>query len=292
MTFMKSTILPFVLLLLVYWQFLAIAQEIPINLNGGFEETPVGITGGDIIGWELDLNKPAQAVFEVVDDSVKEGNHALKIEATNLGGNDWDIQAINRQFTLEPNIPYRYSIWAKADKNNTFTNFTVGEFYGSTFYEWLGAYAIPLTTDWQEYSFDFVAQTNTGRSLNHFSLSANSTSLPIKFYIDDLRIVKLDLSVGIENDPLEIPTEFLLSQNYPNPFNPSTVISYQLVVGSHISLKIYDVLGNEVATLVNEEKPAGTYEMDFDASALSSGVYSYKIEAGDFVQTKKMILLR
>jgi hypothetical protein len=81
-------------------------------------------------------------------------------------------------------------------------------------------------------------------------------------------------------------------QNYPNPFNPSTTISWQLPVDAFVSLKVYDVLGNEVASLVNEEKPAGIYEVEFDASTLSSGTYFYRLEAGSFVQTRKMILLK
>ena len=88
------------------------------------------------------------------------------------------------------------------------------------------------------------------------------------------------------------PDGFILSQNYPNPFNPSTRIQYQVPSTSHINLKVYDVLGNEVATLVNEEKSVGSYEIVFDAKELSSGIYFYTIKAGSFVETKKMILIR
>jgi hypothetical protein len=92
------------------------------------------------------------------------------------------------------------------------------------------------------------------------------------------------------------PETFLLEQNYPNPFNPTTKIRYSIPnVGFGLAqtvLKVYDVLGNEVATLVNEEKPAGSYEVTFDASNLSSGIYFYKINAGSFSDTKKMILIK
>ena len=88
------------------------------------------------------------------------------------------------------------------------------------------------------------------------------------------------------------PTKFALQQNYPNPFNPSTKISWQSPVGSWQTLKIYDILGKEIATLVNEEKPAGNYEVDFNASQLASGIYYYQLRAGDYVETKKMILLK
>ncbi len=89
-----------------------------------------------------------------------------------------------------------------------------------------------------------------------------------------------------------LPKEFALMQNYPNPFNPATQINFELPVKSEVSLKIYNLLGQEVATLVNEEKAAGRYSADWNASALASGVYFYKLEAGSFVQTKKMILMK
>jgi len=101
--------------------------------------------------------------------------------------------------------------------------------------------------------------------------------------------------VGIEDDEtkeLQPPTEFELTQNYPNPFNPTTTIKYQIPELSFVTVKVYDVLGNEVAILANEEKPIGSYEVDFNASALSSGVYFYRLQAGSFVETKKMILLK
>jgi hypothetical protein len=93
-------------------------------------------------------------------------------------------------------------------------------------------------------------------------------------------------------------------QNYPNPFNPATIITYQLPVNCHVTLKVYDVLGNEVATLINEVKPAGEYEFEFNSKVenkqLTNGVYFYQLKAGEpesgsdlgLIQTKKMILLR
>jgi hypothetical protein len=89
-----------------------------------------------------------------------------------------------------------------------------------------------------------------------------------------------------------LPSEFNLQQNYPNPFNPSTAISFQLSISGYVSLKVYDVLGNKVTTLVSEVKSAGNYEVKFDASQLSSGIYFYKLQEGSSVETKKMILLK
>ena len=97
---------------------------------------------------------------------------------------------------------------------------------------------------------------------------------------------------GIADDELNSPSMFELEQNYPNPFNPSTKISWQSPVSSWQTLKIYDVLGKEVATLVDEYRPSGSYEKEFDASNLPSGTYFYQLNSGLFVETKKMVLLR
>ena len=103
--------------------------------------------------------------------------------------------------------------------------------------------------------------------------------------------------VSINSEKSYLATGFSLFQNYPNPFNPTTKISWQSPVGSYQTLRIYDVLGTEVATLVNEYKPAGSYEVEFNGHSdggqnLSSGVYFYQLRAGSFVETKKMLLTK
>ncbi|HEY5122123.1 MAG TPA: T9SS type A sorting domain-containing protein, partial [Ignavibacteria bacterium] len=98
--------------------------------------------------------------------------------------------------------------------------------------------------------------------------------------------------IEIQNISTEIPSKYSLSQNYPNPFNPTTVISFQLSVVGQVVLKVYDVMGCEVQTLVKESLKPGTYEASFDGSQLTSGVYFYKISAGDFSETKKMLLIK
>ena len=90
----------------------------------------------------------------------------------------------------------------------------------------------------------------------------------------------------------QIPKNYELAQNYPNPFNPVTKISFALPTQGFVSLKIYDITGREIKTLVNEIKQAGYYTVNFNSSNLSSGVYFYRIQSGDFVQTKRMVLLK
>jgi hypothetical protein len=96
----------------------------------------------------------------------------------------------------------------------------------------------------------------------------------------------------LQDNASVIPEDFKLSQNYPNPFNPSTTISWQMPVGSWQTLKVYDLLGREVATLIDEYRPAGSYKVEFDGSDLASGTYFYRLQAGDYIETKKLILLK
>ncbi|MCX8106877.1 MAG: T9SS type A sorting domain-containing protein [Ignavibacterium album] len=98
--------------------------------------------------------------------------------------------------------------------------------------------------------------------------------------------------VSVEDKFFELPSKFNLYQNYPNPFNPSTKIRWQAQVASHQTLKVYDILGNEVATLVDEFREAGGYEINFDASSLASGIYIYKLIAGSFISSKKMMIIK
>ena len=99
----------------------------------------------------------------------------------------------------------------------------------------------------------------------------------------------LVLSAANPGDPLP---SFKLKQNYPNPFNPSTKIEFQIAKSEFVTLKVYDILGNEVATLVNEEKQPGNYAVNFNAAKFSSGIYFYKIQAGNFTDTKKLALIK
>ena len=143
--------------------------------------------------------------------------------------------------------------------------------------------------------------TNSGESWNNQERGTTNDLLSI-FFLDSLfgwisgegGFILRTTNGGvtfIDNEPNQ-PTDFILEQNFPNPFNPSTVISYQLPVGGNATIKVYDILGNEIATLVDEYKPAGRYEVEFKAEKLSTGFYFYQLKAGDFFQTRSMILLK
>ncbi len=110
-------------------------------------------------------------------------------------------------------------------------------------------------------------------------------------YQPEVQIDWADIALAIDNDP-ELPTVYSLSQNYPNPFNPKTTIKYGLPEASHVTIGIYDILGRNVVNLVNAERPAGYHQVTWCADNASSGMYFYKIKAGEFIDTRKMLLLK
>ncbi len=154
------------------------------------------------------------------------------------------------------------TLWIGMDKINKF-NATTGEYLGNLE---IPGFAAELFFNNKFWSYD-----ESNNSLNIYNLT----------------------SVGVdENNILSSPEDFSLAQNYPNPFNPSTKINYTIPKQSNVILKVYNVLGIEVSTLVNEDKEAGNYQVTFDASTLSNGVYFYRLQADGFDITKKMIVMK
>ncbi|MBS1514451.1 MAG: T9SS type A sorting domain-containing protein [Bacteroidetes bacterium] len=136
---------------------------------------------------------------------------------------------------------------------------------------------------------------NLGTRLSISRMLVSGNDLYISTYTNSLIQAPISNLVGVQNTGnSDIPSSFNLKQNYPNPFNPNTVISYRLSVAGDVSLKVYDLAGNEVAALVNEKQNAGSYSVTFDAGKynLSSGVYFYKLNAGGFEDTKRMVLVK
>jgi len=118
---------------------------------------------------------------------------------------------------------------------------------------------------------------------------SNYLHIGSQWFIDELFFGPIST---VQDDIHALPNFFNLEQNYPNPFNPTTAIKYQIPEISFVTLKVYDVLGKEVAILVNQERTSGNYEIEFDAPYLASGIYFYRLQAGSFIETKKMILMK
>ena len=182
------------------------------------------------------------------------------------------------------------------------TSFTTAAAHNAVNLKWTTAtetnnkgFEIERSTDKNNWTVIGFAEGYGTSSENHtynFSDKLSGVTSSILYY--RLRQIDFDgTSVYSSISSTEIaPSEFSLSQNYPNPFNPSTVISYSLPENDFVTLKVYDVLGSEVASLVNEHKQAGKYSVEFNASELGSGVYFYTLKAGTYVQSKKMILAK
>jgi len=153
---------------------------------------------------------------------------------------------------------------------------------------------------WSASGYKFLFTSDRGNTWNELETPDSSTIYDLQFtdarngYAvgDNGLILKLDPSLVNVEDETRLPNDFILYQNYPNPFNPTTRIQYAISSGQFVTLKVYNILGKEVAILVNEEKPAGEYEFFFNAPGLPSGIYFYELEAGSFTETKKMILMK
>ena len=147
----------------------------------------------------------------------------------------------------------------------------------------------------------YMAVGNDG---NHFNRGLNElpnavvsdeVALALYYASDHLPVYADFLVEPVTSIPYlnsNIINSFQLFQNYPNPFNPSTIISYTIPMQENVSLKVYDILGSEIATLVNKVQNEGTYEIKFESINLNSGIYFYQLKAGNFIETKKMIILR
>jgi hypothetical protein len=136
---------------------------------------------------------------------------------------------------------------------------------------------------YSSYTGDFstINGLNTGTGISFDTVFTSTALLLVTIATSD-----------VEENFNSVPEEFALAQNYPNPFNPTTTIKYQIPELSFVTLKIYDVLGDEIATLISEEKSIGSYEVEFNAASLTSGVYFYQLKAGSFVETKKIVLMK
>jgi len=181
--------------------------------------------------------------------------------------------------------------------DTVFIEYSNNNSVGSSPVKFVGGARTPLTSD---YKFSLLFDTSAFKlddTVKYRIVTRDIQIIPKYFYepSDGYFTAAIGSLNSFRDENTEIKS-YLLYNNYPNPFNPTTFIKYDIVKNGNVSLKVYDVLGNEVATLVNEEKQPGSYEVEFQSTVgnqqLASGIYFYQLRAGEFVQTKKMVLLR
>lgn len=235
----------------------------------------------------------------------KNGNYVNNATVTMTLTNPIDITGLNNP---------RLVFWTKFDmeSNWDYGQVQVSTNNGTTWIALAGQYTEPgvgsfqpngepvydaAQTNWVKEEINLTAYSSSQVKIR-FRLRTDSGTTRDGWYLDDIGVFYYTIPTDVSNitEPLY---DFSLEQNYPNPFNPSTKIKYSIpsvalsgVEESLVTLKVFDVLGNEVTTLVNEEKPSGEYEVVFDAAGLSSGIYFYKLQVGSFTETKKLVLIR
>ena len=194
-------------------------------------------------------------------------------------------------FCITECIPVEFtSFTATVDSSDVILNWSTATELNSKGFEILRSTQIDYN-NWKK--IGLVSGFGTTTEMHNYSFTDKSLQSGKYQY----RLKQIDLDGSFQYSQtikaiVEAPTKFKLAQNYPNPFNPSTSIKYAISSRQFVSLKVYDVLGNEVATLVNEIKKPGYYEVNFNASNLASGVYFYRLASGSFVSTRKMLLLK
>lgn len=282
----------------------ALGQDIEINFRTGTNNFIQGtlVDGFEALGgWKTPSYSgstvgvdPNKTTFSITTENKVSGNNSGKLTYffTNASG------GLCREFNSDkPNIGgnsmHRFGVWVYGDRSMNQLEFW---FYYNTSTNSI----VPITTlDWTGWKFIEIPISQIGGSGDRLL-----HSLVIKQTTNGSKYDSVYFDASQKRDPAAtdiilvdnfLPTEYKLEQNYPNPFNPSTTIRYQVPTSSIISLRIYDVLGNEVAVLTdNEFREAGTYSAEFNTSEfnLSSGVYFYQMKSGNFVDTKKLMILK
>jgi len=248
-----------------------------------------------------------ETISDWVQPSANSSSHDYNPDHTSIALTSEPLFAGSKSMELE----YEFSAEGGAVYVSPATSYNIGD-NSNTFGIWVFG---DLSNNVIKYEFEINSSSQVviadtlnfaGWKMFNVNLSAIGISGDVKFksiivekttsgnfggyvFFDD---IQTDAEVTIVEESNLSPDNYRLFQNHPNPFNPSTIIKYQLKENSMVSLKVFDILGSEIANLVNEEMPAGTYEVSFDAFGLSSGIYFYTINAGSFIQTRKMLLVK
>jgi hypothetical protein len=268
--------------------------------NGGFERW----TGGDPEGW-LTTNVPGIVNSVTQSSTAHSGSSAARGEVVLVSnkpygpllqsGDDGDGFPVSQRYAaltgyhiFRPVGGDRFVVGVVMSRNST--GIGGGYFIDSTAKSSYTQFTVPI---------QYVNPGTPDTCIVTILISGPQGS---DYHVGSMMLVD-DLAFGtttaVDENTGITPTQFSLQQNYPNPFNPSTTITYQIPTSSFISLKVYNVLGNEITTLVNEEKKSGSYKLTWDAGGITSGVYFYRLHArptdghsAQFVETRKLLLLR
>ena len=229
--------------------------------------------------------------WDTVSVSYSSATHSVH---SNPGGNylpfsNASLTLLNAIDLSASNLPV-LTFWHKfqADDGVDLCRVEVSEDYGYNWSEITSFSGSNLT--WSYVQIDLSAYKSVPIKLR-FRLTSNGGYEYFGWNIDDVELSDFN-SINIDSLTILIPQKMYLYPNYPNPFNPTTEISWQLAVGTPVRLAIYDLTGQEVAVLVNEKREAGYHQVRFDGSDLASGIYLYRLQAGQYVETRKMILMK
>lgn len=221
-------------------------------------------------------------------DFIPEGTYTITV--TGRGPNGTPVHRRTVQLEVEDIIPVELvSFNAIADVNNVILNWTTATEVNNQGFE--VERSASNENNWRTIGFSDGKGTTT--EIQHYSFIDKNLDAASYSY----RLKQVDFDGTFAYSPVvevevSVPLEYALEQNYPNPFNPSTMISYSIPEAGFVSLKLYDVLGNEIKSLVNAQQEAGQYEFAFDASGFASGVYYYRLQSGEFTSTKKLMLMK
>ncbi len=256
------------------------------------------VNSGKTIGETIDTNNTATALLKVygnppVNIALNKPVTASSIETTGLEGQNAVDGNLNTRWSSQFSDPQYLTIDLQSEQT-----------FNEIHLIWEAAYA-------KEYEVQISNDNSNWTTLKHVTngsggtegISADATARYVRLYcmqratqygysLYEIQIFNNENTSSTQKVQNKIPDEFLLSNNYPNPFNPTTTIHYEIPAYSLVSIKVYDDLGKEVKTLVNQYQSKGSYDISFNAGSLASGVYFYQLKSGNFIITKKMMLLK
>ena len=303
------------------------SDQIPDVLIASFANNGLnclsGANGSQLWAWQMDYQFGVATIPDINEDGFEDvlaaaryGNfYCISGKGDSLiymhsFPSDW-MYSVNKIPSIDGNFSYEMLAGTRDGKVVCFSGGTIAVPVELTAFSGIATSSNVIlnwstATEANNSGFDVERQSNNiWEKIGFVPGSGTTTNLRSYSYVDEkvssgnysYRLKQIDFSGQYEySDIIEIevssPTEYSLEQNYPNPFNPRTTISYSIKEKGFVTLKVFDILGNAVSVIVNEEKEAGNYKVDFEATTFASGIYFYSLKAGEILLTKKMVLLK